>query len=340
MAKALKSLSLNTKEIIFQIVLYTLVFLFYSFDKNDPSVTLAQILTFGSYCAGAIFISYYLMPSFLYKKKHWKFFGGVLLTIIALMLIEEVALEKIFYSGTKRADIFPGIYFVFFDIIPVLTILSGFKFGWDALKKQEQIEELKNAVQESELQYLKSQINPHFLFNNLNNLYSYAIERSSKTPSIILELSSVLRYMLYDCKENFVALPKEIDHLKSFTQLNELQIEERGEVIFNTQNIKPEYKIAPLILNVFIENAFKHSTASQSENIFINIDIKVCEGNILEFECKNSFSPMGNTQSLSKGIGLKNVKKRLEILYPNAHKLDITSKENLYHVKLRINLKT
>ncbi|MBQ4914715.1 histidine kinase [Maribacter sp. MMG018] len=340
MAKALKPLSLNTKEIIFQIVLYTLVFLFYSFDKNDPGVTIAQALTFGSYCAGALFISYYLMPKFLYKKKHWKFFGGVLLTIIILMLIEEMVLEKIFYSGTKRADIFPGIYFVFFDIIPVIAILSGFKFGWDALKKQEQIDELKDAVQESELQYLKSQINPHFLFNNLNNLYSYAIEQSTKTPSIILELSSVLRYMLYDCKENFVALPKEIEHLKNFTQLNQLQIEERGEVIFNTQNIKPEYKIAPLILNVFIENAFKHSTASQSKNIFINIDIKVSDDNILEFECKNSFSPMGNTQSLSKGIGLNNVKKRLEILYPDAHKLDIVTKENTYHVTLRMNLKT
>lgn len=130
-------------------------------------------------------------------------------------------------------------------------------------------------VKDSELQFLKSQINPHFLFNNLNNLYSHAIENSPKTPSIIIELSSVLRYMLYDCKENYVSLEKEISHLKNFTELYKLQIEHRGNIQFKTDTFEnSKFKIAPLILMVFIENAFKHSTSNQSDNIHITINVK------------------------------------------------------------------
>ena len=330
----------TTKEIIFQLLLYVVVFLFYSFDRNNPGISFAQVVFFTIYALASGYIGYYLMPEFLYKKKHWRFLGGVALVIIAVVLLEELVLEKVFYPNTKRAQVIPGIYFAWFDVLPIIAILSGFKFGWDALQKQEQIDELKTTVQESELQFLKSQINPHFLFNNMNNLYSYAIEQSPKTPSIILELSSVLRYMLYDCKEKYVALSKEIEHLKNFTQLNELQIEERGEVTFHTKNIKSGYRIAPLILTVFIENAFKHSTASQSKDIFIDINIVVSDSGVLEFECKNSFQSLGNTDNLSKGIGLQNVKKRLQILYPDAHELIIHDNNGLYKVQLKMQLKT
>jgi LytS/YehU family sensor histidine kinase len=340
MARNVKVFSNTSKEIIFQVVLHIVVFMFYSFDRNNPGITWAQVVFFAMYAIAAAFITYFFMPRYLYRKKHWQFFGGVVLVVIAVVVFEEVILEKIFYPNTRRARIIPGIYFAWFDILPVIAILSGFKFGWDALQKQEQIDELKSTVQESELQFLKSQVNPHFLFNNLNNLYSYAIEKSPKTPGIILELSSVLRYMLYDCKEKFVALRKEIEHLKNFTQLNELQIEERGKVTFKTENITSGYRIAPLILTVFIENAFKHSTASQSKDIFITIDIKVTDTGMLQFECTNSFQPLANTENLLKGIGLRNVKKRLEILYPDAHQLTIHEGDGVYAVQLKMQLKT
>ncbi|MFX0556623.1 sensor histidine kinase [Maribacter sp. CXY002] len=296
-------------------------------------------MAFLNYAIGAFVINYILLPKLFYRKKYIYFLLTVAIIITVIIYIEEFVLEKIYYPDTRGTK-FLGIIYCMLDVMPVITILTGFKFAWDASKKQLLVETLQSSVKESELQFLKSQINPHFLFNNLNNLYSYAIEQSPKTPSIILELSSVLRYMLYDCKEDYVSLSKEIEHLKNFTQLNELQIEERGEVRFDTKNIKSHYQIAPLILSVFIENAFKHSTASQSEDIFINIDIKVDEQDLLVFECQNSYLPLGNTESLSKGIGLSNVKKRLELLYPNAHELSIVAEENIYHVTLKMKLKT
>jgi len=266
------------------------------------------------------------------------FFILVFLVITAVILIEELILERIYFPDT-RGSRFPGVIFTLSQVLPVIIILSGFKFAWDALKRQKEVEELKAAVKDSELQFLTSQINPHFLFNNLNNLYAYAVENSPKTPDIIMELSSVLRYMLYECKEKYVPLSKEVRQLENFVKLNQLQIEERGNINFTCPERKSDYQIAPLILIVFIENAFKHSSASMSSDIQIDINIQLSEDGVLHFCCKNSFQPTTNTDKLSRGIGLQNVKKRLDLLYPDAHDLDIRESNNQYTVKLELQLK-
>lgn len=328
---------ITRREFIFQIVLHLLVFLFYSYDRHHPHIDVYEIVFFLSYVAATALINYSLMPKFLYKKQHWKFFGSVLLVVVGVILLEELVLEQIFFAGTKRARAFPGVYYALFEVVPVMAILCGFKFGWDALEKQKQIDELKGTVQESELQFLRSQINPHFLFNNLNNLYSYALENSPKTPEIILEMSGVLRYMLYECKEKFVPLKKEVEQLDNFIKLYKLQIEERGKVQFNAEHIQSGYKIAPLILIVFIENAFKHSQSGQSSNIEIEIDVRQ-KGNQLQFSCQNNFEPITNMDTVANGIGLKNVKKRLELLYPNRHELQIEENNYRFSVLLTMEL--
>lgn len=328
----------TSKEVIFQVMLHIVLFLFFSFDRNEPQIQEFKVVAFLNYALGALVINYVLLPHFFYRKKYFLFFFYVAIIVVVIIAVEELVLEQIYFPDT-RGKYFPGVVYSLLDVMPIITILAGFKFAWDASKKQLEVEELRSSVKESELQFLKLQINPHFLFNNLNNLYSYAIEQSPKTPSIILELSSVLRYMLYDCKEKYVALPKEIEHLKNFTQLNELQIEERGKVSFRTENIQSEYRIAPLILTVFIENAFKHSTASQSKDISIEININVTDSGMLEFKCKNSFRSVTNTDNLSKGIGLQNVKKRLLLLYPDLHELTISDSGEIYNVHLKMQLK-
>lgn len=328
---------ISKRELVFQLVLLVLVFLFYSFDRENPGFYGHQLAFFSTYVFAAAAIGYWLMPRFLYKRKYWQFFAFVLLVVAIVILLEELLLEQIFFAGTKRAKSFPGVFFSLLGVLPVITILSGFKFGWDALQKQEQIEALKSTVQESELQFLRSQINPHFLFNNLNNLYSYALEGSSKTPEIILELSGLLRYMLYECKEKYVPLQKEIEQLNNFIKLSKLQIEDRGIVYFDAQNVKKGYKIAPLILIVFIENAFKHSQAGQSENIKIDVKLHM-KNNTLHFSCENNHRPTTSLDSLDAGIGLKNVQKRLQLLYPDRHHLEIKEDSNKYKVNLSVEL--
>lgn len=337
MARSIRGTNITYSEILFQIGLHLLVFSFYSFDKDNPQITSQQIIFFLNYAVAAFIINYVLLPRFFYRKQYFAFFLFVALIMAGVIIMEELVLEKIYFPDTRGRS-FPGVFYSLLETLPVITILSGFKFAWDAIGKQREVDELKAAVKESELQFLKSQINPHFLFNNLNNLYSYAIENSPKTPEIILELSSVLRYMLYECREAYVMLSKEIEQLHNFVKLSELQIEERGTVRFHAEPYSGSYRIAPLILIVFVENAFKHSTASQASNIEIDIHIQLSDAGELTFVCKNSYLPQSNQDHVSHGIGIENVKKRLELIYPDDHQLQIEQRETEYIVELRCQL--
>ncbi len=329
---------ISLRELVFIVLLNSLVFIFYAFDKRLPGFEWHQILFFLNFAIAGLVINYVLLPLFLYKGKYVKFAIYTALVVAMVILIEEALLEPIFYADT-RGRRFSNLFYNLLNTLPTLTILVGFKFAWDALKKQKEVQQLKNSVKESELQFLKSQINPHFLFNNMNNLYAHAIEQSPKTPEIILELSAVLRYMLYECKAKYVSLDKEIDQLKNYINLNALQIEGRGNVDLRIdQNIPSSFKIAPLILMVFIENAFKHSASSQTENIDITITLEVDDEGVLHFDCTNTYNSQSNVEGLTHGIGLENVKKRLNLIYPEHHKLHIHSEDELYSVKLAITL--
>ena len=325
------------KEVLFQIFLNVTVFVFYSFDRRIPGIEPFKILFFLNYAIAGLVINYYLLPRYLYLRRYFHFIIYMLIVVVLLILMEELVLEKIFYPDTRGKHFF-GVFYTLLSTMPSITILVGAKFAWDAIVKQQEVQELRNNVRESELQFLKSQINPHFLFNNLNNLYSHAIEQSPKTPEIILELSAVLRYILYDCKAKYVPLAKEIEQLENYINLNRMQIEGRGKVGFTAENIPSGYYVAPLILMVFVENAFKHSTSSLTENIDIYITLSVDKNGILSFSCRNTFMEQTNTERLSKGIGLANVKKRLHLLYPESHELDIFKAKGHYAVKLNMDL--
>lgn len=330
-------LNWNRSELLFQLILHLAAFLFYAFDRNKSEIPAYTYAFFFTYAVAAFFINYYLLGRYFYQKKYRQFAIAVLLVIGAIIATEELILEPIYFPDT-RAKSFPGFVMTLIPIIPVITILVGFKFGWDALAKQNEVEDLKLAAKESELGFLKSQINPHFLFNNLNNLYAYAIESSPKTPEIILELSAVLRYMLYDCQGKYVPLRKELMHLENFIKLSSMQIEDRGTVNYDIPEVDGSYQIAPLILVVFIENAFKHSTASQSGEIHIKMGVELAPKGVLRFSCTNTYRAQSNTTNLAKGIGLENVRKRLELLYPNQHQLDITQDATNYQVDLELQL--
>ncbi len=328
----------NLKELLFYGVFILVTFLFYSFDRKKPFIELHEIIFFLNYTIAALIISYFLFPKFIYKKNYFRFIIYFILLISAVILIEEGVIEQLFFPDTRGSH-FSNILYTLLDVLPPIIIISGFKLAWDATTKQRQLDELKVMVQESELQFLKSQINPHFLFNNMNNLYAHAVEQSPKTPEIILALSSILRYMLYECKVKYVSLNKEIEQLQNFIQLGNLQIEGRGKVNFTHEINTAGFQIAPLVLMVFVENAFKHSSSSLTENIDIEIDLKLDDTGLLIFNCKNSFQQESNTENLSKGIGLENVKKRLDLLYPKEYILSITDTNNIYSVQLSLQLK-
>lgn len=330
------------KEWIFQVILHLVVFHFVIMDHERGELKYElhwyQLCFFLNYVWANLLTSYVFLPKFFYRKKYLQFGLYTFLALIWVLLIEEFVLEPIFFPYTRGAD-FNGVLLSLGEILSVLVALAGMKIAWDTIQRQRELDELRLMVKESELSFLNSQINPHFLFNNLNNLYSYAVDQSPKTPEIILGLSGMLRYMLYDCRESTVPLTMEIEHLNNFIQLYELQIEGRGTVEFTTQNIKEDYRISPLILSVFVENAFKHSQSGQSNQIKIAISITVDSSGKLTFICQNNYYAEDHPQKVIKnGIGLENVKKRLKLLYPNLHELEIDQTRDDFFVSLKIKL--
>ncbi len=327
--------SISNKQVIYQIAVHILLFMTTAITKRDPNVDTGEVFMFVNYAVTAFLIGFVLVPKY-YKDKNLTFLLiGSTVLVIAAMLIEELFLEHIFYPDNRGQSL--NVYTIL-QVLPKIMMLVGFKLGWDAMVMRNEMEKLKDLARQSELQFLQSQINPHFLFNNLNNLYSYAIEGSSRTPEIILELSAFLRYMLYECKDDYVRLNKDVEQLQNFISLNELQIEDRGKVHFSNCGNNCDFMIAPLILVVFVENAFKHSVSSLSENIDISVDIKVDDNGTLRFDCKNTYAESSNTSNLANGIGLENVRKRLELIYADNYDLNINANNGVFHVMLSINL--
>lgn len=327
--------NITNQQVIYQIVVHILLFMTTAITKRDPNVDTGEVFMFINYAVTAFLIGFILVPKY-YRDKNLAFllvFSSIL--VVVAMLIEELFLEHIFYPDNRGQTL--NVYTIL-QVLPKIMMLVGFKLGWDAIVMRKEMEKLKDLAKQSELQFLQSQINPHFLFNNLNNLYSYAIEGSTRTPEIILELSGLLRYMLYECKDDFVRLSRDIEQLQNFINLNELQIEDRGKVHFSHCENNCDFMIAPLILVVFVENAFKHSVSSLSKDIDISIDLNVDDKGVLLFECKNTYDADSNTNNLAHGIGLENVRKRLELIYGDNYKLNINSNNGLFHVTLSINL--
>jgi two-component system LytT family sensor kinase len=341
MKNALSEIYRIRYELIFQLILHLVVFSFYVVDNNEGSVEyeieFQTFIYFLNYALGNQIISHILLPRFFYKKKFFTFFILISLLVGIVVLVEQLILDPYFFPNCAvfdRESCLLGLG----EAIPVLAILAGFKFSWDAITRQKEVEELKASVRESEVAFLNSQINPHFLFNHLNNLYSYALQDSPKTKTIILEMSSILRYMIYECRDEFVPLKKEIKHLQDFINLNELQIEERGKVEFYAGETPDGLKIAPLILNVFVENAFKHSQSGKAEGIHISVTLDVDQNNRLIFTCKNNFESNNISSTGSSGIGLTNVQRRLDLLYPDQYDLKIRHNGNQFEVHLSIQL--
>ena len=207
-------------------------------------------------------------------------------------------------------------------------------------KNQQKFLKLNEQKKIAELTALRNQLNPHFLFNTLNNLYALALEKSNKTPDVIERLSDILDYILYRCKENYVPVQKEIELIENYLSLEKIRYGSRVAVTFDHQ-IDSDVKISPLLLLLtLVENAFKHGVAQELKKAEINISMTTDEKDIF-FSIYNSkaSSSVGGKSENEESLGLNNVKQQLELLYPSSHDLRISDKEDCYEVTLRLEKK-
>lgn len=226
------------------------------------------------------------------------------------------------------------------NLMPYLLAFIGsalFEISSFANRKTKEAMLLRSEKLETEMKLLKSQINPHFLFNALHNIYSLSYLKPEKTPGNLLKLSEMLRYMLYECNVDKVPLSKEIAYLENYIALKLLKDSRGMKVSVNLEKQTANLLIAPMLLIPFVENAFKHGNIEDLEEGWITIDLKTIQQKLI-FKVTNSATPTPATKDEVGGIGLANVKRQLSLLYPNKHQLDIQSNPQQHTVQLEIDL--
>ena len=193
---------------------------------------------------------------------------------------------------------------------------------------------LKNEKAKTELLHLKSQVNPHFFFNTLNNLYGLVGTDTKKAQELILKLSDMMRYSIYEGEKEVVTLKAEVDYLNNYIKLHKMRYHKQIDVKFEAE-IEDDYKVMPLLFIILLENAFKHGVENLSKDAYVYINIKAKDNKVF-FEIENNFDQ--TLPKEDKGIGLKNLKRRLELVYPKKHSLSFSTKENVYKAQLTLQL--
>ncbi|WP_299241542.1 histidine kinase [uncultured Aquimarina sp.] len=331
----------KSKRFFFQILLWLTVWVILSLGQvSNHRLFSENLLMFGFQVfliAGLIF---YLAEKFLFKKKYVLF---LIISILAISICTFIASNLFTPARMPRIDELrhmprrpPSKFLItllFLTISYVIaTFIETFLF---AQKKEEETILIKNENLQTELKLLKSQINPHFLFNSLNNIYALSVIDSDKTQQSISYLSNMLRYVLYECERPLVSLDKEITYIENYIKLFSLKSSKPYPIQTDFSVSDNNLMIAPMLFIPFIENAFKHSNIEKHNGSFIHIAINVTAQHIV-FEIENSIPKEKIQKDNVGGIGLENVKKRLSILYPETHRLEINDSKEKFKVMLNI----
>ncbi|HMK03909.1 MAG TPA: sensor histidine kinase [Ferruginibacter sp.] len=338
-------------KIVLHILFWCFYFVFYflTFRAKAEPVKLA-LITAAVSLPYQLFFTYsqisFLIPRFLIKRKHLAY---ILLTLlfakiacnIAILTYQSIVIPM---ETGKPANIpWHWLYTINLrHVLPLFSMLTicGIAVAIKLLKRyylendrNQKIEQEKTLM---ELEMLKAQVHPHFLFNTLNNLYSLTLTGSNDAPIVVTHLSGLLRYMLYECNEKEVPLNNEIAALKKYVELEKLRYGNRLDVSFSCSGQTNGQTIAPLLLLPFVENSFKHGASQQLDQCWVNLHLHV-DNHAFSFNLSNSCSKE-RLPAINGGIGLQNIQKRLDLIYAGAYNLVITQQEEMYAVKLTVQL--
>jgi len=276
-----------------------------------------------------------LIPEFIYKRKYKQYAGIMLACFVTILFTTWLSLFVLL--GQPKFNIRGHILFNFFFFLFMLAGSTAYRTIKDRTRADRLAREKENENLKTELSLLRSQASPHFMFNVLNNMVALARKKSDLLEPSLLKFSSIMRYMLYDDDEEKVSLEKEIEYLQSYIDLQQQRFGKNVEVNVDLQKVDDNYEIEPMLLIPFVENAFKHGTG-MIENARITIQLKA-EKDKLYFTVENKYDPSTiEIKDKTSGIGLANVKRRLNLLYGNKQHLLITQKDNWFTTSLQLNL--
>ena len=320
------------------LVFYAL--LYGSFEENYQQTFLEETIYLPVKIVFTYFTLYFLLPRFLLAGKYWSFFfwllvssfiAGIAQRYVAFNIDYPIyypeALKDPFFYFPKIVKMFVGIYPVTFFAVAIKLL----KF-WYANQQAQQI--LTQEKLQAELNFLKTQIHPHFLFNTLNNLYALTLKKSDRAPESVLKLSELINYMLYECTSDEVQLSKEIKFIRNYVDIEKMRYGDKLDVDIRVTGTVNERKIAPLILLPFVENCFKHGASEELQQSWVKLSIDI-QSHVTIIKVENN-KANGNDVKKKEGIGIRNVKRRLDLLYSTKHELKIINGEETFLVILTI----
>lgn len=345
--KTVEVLSIQKERKLHLLLWLFIIYIYYvHLDYNAPYLIRFTDFSILNNTTAIIFVSVfyfhylYIMPqvmkSFTWKKVFLGWLSSYLFFLVIRAFIEQGVILWIwgvqnYYPGT------PVLFYIFdnlyFSLIPILSSTITFIIIYliRSLQLNQIIKQEKNEV---ELRFLKSQINPHFVFNTLNNIYSLVYQKSEQALPAIDKLSQLMRYMTYETDTDHIELQKEINYIQDFIDLEKMRIAGQTHIILDIDIENPSLLIPPLLLLPFIENGFKHGILTDQEHPF-TIAIKQ-HNNLLEIDTQNKTNNYNKDKT--SGIGLANIHKRLDLQFPNKHTLNITEEENIFTCQLSIEL--
>jgi sensor histidine kinase YesM len=318
-------------------VLYHLAFwcfFIFLFWQQNPDATTQEYLSWFTVLgvAGLVVYTnlYLLFPRYFFEKKYIFYSLFLIVTISSGAFI----LKLLFPSGNASFTL--PVFQHFVNLFFIVVITSSFKLFREYSRKQELLISVENEQLKTELDLLKSQVNPHFLFNTLNNLYGLITQnQNEQAAEITLKLSDLMRYVLESSKTDKVSLNKEIKFLEDYLVLEKIRLPANADIRFDVYGLEKDIFVAPLLFIPLVENAFKHGLQSISENNFAHFTLSV-QGNDLFFEAKNSIDK--NLQKVKSGTGIENLRRRLKLMYPEKHLLEVELNQGIFKVILQISI--
>ena len=343
-------LSNSKYRILWHAIFWIVVLAYYTFFFGHQGgfywFTLKFVVILLPVAIGTTYLfNYFLIPKFLLNNKLKTFsllsiyalIGSFY--IVSLIIFPFLIISKNEVNFVTLDKSFLDIYFLIAGLYTAVLFAILIKLIKSSYEKQHQHMEMLKEKTAAELEVLKSQINPHFLFNTLNNIYTLALKKSDLTPEVVLKLSEILDYLLYECNADFVPLQKEIYLIQNYLYLQTIRFDKRLKTTFDVDGKTANKEIAPMLLLPFIENSFKHGVGKYRNNAWIKIKLKNDE-KTMDFEVSNSHAPEleNEIKNASGGIGLKNVRKRLELIYKNRHHLQLSNSKTEFKVALNLKL--
>jgi len=305
----------------------------------DFQTALNIILTLG-FLAVSVYINLLILLPLFFKKRRYLLFSLLEVLNIALFICLNYFVSMAFEG--KHPNFVNEMIAEFILVLVFLVITTLMKFTRDSLALQDanlRIKEIERENMISELRALKAQINPHFFFNTLNSIYSLSLDRSEKTPELILKLSELMRYILYETRDDYVSMERQLDFLQNYIYLEQIRTEEKIKIEMKVKGEHMGLMVASLLFVPFIENAFKHVGKEKDNPSFIRISFDLTLPDKIFFTVKNNkYNSTEPVNGNNERIGLANVRKRLNLLYPSKHELIISDTGDVFEVRLILDL--